>query len=222
LTPPPNSIPTDGYTINVFVDGVNLGHPTYNVYRSDIAAFFPGYANSEGAHAYFDFDTTAYDNGVHNIYWTAEDSAGNSDGIGSRFFTIQNTGNLGSRQSTSRYQQHVNGKELFTFFQIAEIPVNALEPIKIKENFREDSGFRFIEPDEEDAFNIKIRELERIVIELSSESSVMGGYTIIGNKLRALPIGSTLDAKKGIFYWQPGPAFIGEYRFVFVEKIERM
>lgn len=220
LTPPPNSIPTDGSTINVFVDGVNLGHPTYNVYRSDIAALFPGYANNDGAHAYFDFDTTAYDNGVHSIYWTAGDSAGNSDGIGSRFFTIQNIGNSGPMESALRYQQHVNGKEFYTFSQIAEIPVNALESIKIKKNFRANNGFRAIAADEKDTFNIKIRELERIVIELSSESTIMGGYTIIGNKLRPLPIGSTLDTRKGIFYWQPGPAFIGEYRFVFVEKIQ--
>ncbi len=32
LTPLPNTIPTDSSTINVFVDGQNLGHPTYNQY----------------------------------------------------------------------------------------------------------------------------------------------------------------------------------------------
>jgi parallel beta-helix repeat protein len=90
LTPMPNKIAEDGSTIHVYVDGVALGHPVYNVYRSDIAALFPGYANSHGAHAYFDFDTTAYTNGVHTIYWTAQDSAGNIDGIGSRYFTIKN------------------------------------------------------------------------------------------------------------------------------------
>jgi hypothetical protein len=92
LTPMPNRIPEDGSTMNVFVDGVNLGHPTYNIYREDIAALFPGYANSNGAGWYFDFDTTSYANGVHTIYLTATDDAGNTDGIGSRFFTIQNTG----------------------------------------------------------------------------------------------------------------------------------
>jgi hypothetical protein len=91
LTPQPNKIPEDGSTMNVFVDGVNLGHPTYNIYREDIAALFPGYANSNGAGWYLDFDTTSYANGVHTIYLTATDDAGNTDGIGSRFFTIQNT-----------------------------------------------------------------------------------------------------------------------------------
>lgn len=91
LTPQPNKIPEDGSTMNVFVDGTNLGHPTYNIYRADIAALFPGYANSNGAHWFIEFDTTTYANGVHTIYLTATDDAGNTDGIGSRFFTIQNT-----------------------------------------------------------------------------------------------------------------------------------
>ena len=91
LTPMPNSIPTDGSTINVFVDGVNLGHPTYDIYREDIATLFPGYANSDGAIGYFNLNTTAYESGVHTIYWTATDNAGNTDGIGSRYFTIKHT-----------------------------------------------------------------------------------------------------------------------------------
>jgi hypothetical protein len=33
-----------------------------------------------------------------------------------------------------------------------------------------------------------------------------------------LPIGSTLDTRNGVFYWQPGPGFIGTYRFIFVMK----
>lgn len=90
LTPMPNKIPEDGSTIDVYVDSVNLGNPVYNIYREDVAVLFPGYANSNGAHAYFDFDTTVYADGVHTIYWIATDDAGNTDGIGSRFFTIHN------------------------------------------------------------------------------------------------------------------------------------
>jgi hypothetical protein len=38
------------------------------------------------------------------------------------------------------------------------------------------------------------------------------------DNLSPLPIGSTLDKDGGVFYWQPGPGFVGEYRFVFVAK----
>jgi hypothetical protein len=44
------------------------------------------------------------------------------------------------------------------------------------------------------------------------------GFQVIGSRLGALPVGSTLDGKKGIFYWQPGPGFVGEYRLVFIKK----
>lgn len=92
LTPMPNHVPIDGKTIDVYIDGVYKGHPVYNVYRADVALLFPGYANSNGALAYFDFDTADYAEGVHTIYWVARDNAGNADGIGSRYFTVLNTG----------------------------------------------------------------------------------------------------------------------------------
>jgi photosystem II stability/assembly factor-like uncharacterized protein len=91
LTPQPKEIPTNGSTINVYVDGVKIGHPIYNIYKHDIATLFPGYANSNGAAGYLYLDTTEYENGVHSIYWTAQDNTGASDGIGSRYFIIRNS-----------------------------------------------------------------------------------------------------------------------------------
>jgi len=90
LTPQPDSIPVDGSTIDVYVDGVDVGHPQYNIYRADLAALFPEYRNSNGAVGYFRLDTTRYANGIHTILWTATDDGGDSDGIGSRCFTIVN------------------------------------------------------------------------------------------------------------------------------------
>ena len=90
LTQNPYNIPSDGSTITVFVDGVAMGHPAYNQYRSDIANFFPGLANSNGAVGFFYLDTTKLANGVHTIYWVVTDSQGRSDGIGSRYFTVEN------------------------------------------------------------------------------------------------------------------------------------
>jgi hypothetical protein len=92
LTPVPAAIPADGSTIMVMVDGAPLGHPTYNQYRSDIANEFPGYANSNGAIGFFSLDTTKMSNGLHTIAWSISDSAGHSEGIGSRYFVAQNSG----------------------------------------------------------------------------------------------------------------------------------
>lgn len=91
LTPQPNTIPTDGSTIDVYIDGVNVGHPVYNNFRSDIASLFPGYNNSTGAVGYYQFDSRAYADGVHTISWVVTDNQGLSTGIGSRFFTIRNS-----------------------------------------------------------------------------------------------------------------------------------
>lgn len=90
LTPPPSKIPTDGSTIKIRVDGETVGRATYNLYRKDIAALFPGYANSDGAVAYYDLDTTKFKDGVHTLEWLVTDNAGNTDGVGSRYITIYN------------------------------------------------------------------------------------------------------------------------------------
>jgi hypothetical protein len=90
LTPLPNSIPENGATISIYIDEEFVGHPFYNIYRSDVATLLPGYTNSNNAHAYIDIDTTTYKNGVHSIYWLVRDSAGNTNRIGCRKFTIMN------------------------------------------------------------------------------------------------------------------------------------
>lgn len=64
-------------------------------------------------------------------------------------------------------------------------------------------------------------EIERIVIRLEGDADAWrqwryAGYSVVNLGLRPLPIGATLDAARGIFYWQPGPAFIGTYDLLFV------
>jgi beta-lactamase superfamily II metal-dependent hydrolase len=90
LTSNPKMIPVDGSTISVYIDGVMVGHPSYNHFRPDIAAAFPGYANSNGAVGFYQFDSTTLTNGLHTISWTVQDSAGALQGIGSRYFRVQN------------------------------------------------------------------------------------------------------------------------------------
>lgn len=90
LTPQPNMIPVDGSTITVFIDNKVAGHPTYNQARADIQTIFPGYKNTNGAVGFFMIDTTKLTNGLHTISWVVSDNAGNAQGIGSRYFNVQN------------------------------------------------------------------------------------------------------------------------------------
>ena len=84
------TIPTDGSTITVMVDGAPFGHPTYNQYRSDIAAIFPNYTNSLGAVGFFFLDSTRLADGMHTISWVVYDDHNRGEGIGSRYFTVAN------------------------------------------------------------------------------------------------------------------------------------
>jgi len=201
LTPKPNMIPVDGSTINAVIDGVNKGHPKYNIYRADIASLFPGYANKGGAVGYYTIDTTKLTNGIHTIAWTVTDNAGNSDGIGSRYFSVTNTqvsGVSSAADNKPKSQYKVPSEEF-----LSPEPVDEFLPV-------------------EDVVNtIEIKELERVEINLSGKGVAplavrIEGYLVVGGQLKELPIGSTLDKDRGIFYWQPGPGFIGTYSFVFV------
>ncbi len=224
LTPPPNRIPTDGSTINVWVDGVNLGHPGYNIYREDIATLFPDYNNSDGAIGYFYLDTTTYENGVHTIAWTAADDAGNSDGIGSRYFLIQNSHGAWSMEHGEKRRGDPTWSPISGVIpDISNVPLEHSSPIGIIKGFSRNIKPLKIYPDENGFITVEITELERLEIRLFPEGTaglgpLYSGYHVIGDRLTSLPIGSTLDRKRGIFYWTPGPAFFGDYRLVFIIK----
>jgi phosphodiesterase/alkaline phosphatase D-like protein len=213
LTPQPNTIPFDGSTITVWVDGVPLGHPVYNLYRADIATLFPDYNNSSGAVGYFYLDTTTYINGVHTIAWSVKDNAGNSDGIGSRFFTIINTGT--SKAHTAANSTFTNITNIIDY-----IPVQFMAPPMVRKGFNKEGAFHELLPDTNGISTCTIKEVEQIDIQLDRNNSFIHiqGYLEVYGELRSLPIGSTLDHKTGRFSWTPGPGFVGKYMLVFVMK----
>ena len=86
----------------VYVDGVAVGSPSYNHYRSDVATLFPGLANSGGPVGFKIIDTTTLSNGLHTIVWTATDNLGVTSGLGSRFFRVSNGAMGPDRRDTRR------------------------------------------------------------------------------------------------------------------------
>ncbi|MDQ1350563.1 MAG: hypothetical protein QG657_865, partial [Acidobacteriota bacterium] len=211
LTPMPNMIPTNGSTIGVYVDGVKKGNATYNIYRSDIAGFFPGYANSNGAAASFKLNTSPYSNGLHSIFWIATDNAGNADGIGSRYFNISNTlaNSAGLEYKVATQQPFQPNPSL-----INSIPTTRT-PIMFKKGYRNDLPGQDAPVTSEGAPTIDIQELERVELQVPN---AIAGFLSVGGKYKPLPVGSTLDTEKGKFCWQPGPAFLGEFNMVFIMK----
>lgn len=217
LTPLPNTIPTDGSTIRVWIDGVEAGQPVYNQYRKDLAEQFPGLNNSSGAVGYFVLDTTRYNIGIHTIAWSVEDDAGNADGIGSRYFQVWNNTSVSAcdpETADRRFSAPINPLDM----ENAEID---RQPVQFKTGFNPDRTPDTAVLSQQGVSTITIHQLERMEIDLGVSAGAPGenisGYLLVGNTYRPLPIGSTLDAQKGIFYWQPGPGFIGTYDFIFVK-----
>ncbi len=281
LTPMPNSIPTDGSTMGVWVDGVLIGRPSYNNYRDDIAALFPGYANSNGAVGVFELDTTTYDNGVHNIAWSVRDGAGNEDGIGSRFFSILNSGTpapgaeaeaepmamskaMARRKSGGLNARGSAGEGVSLVSDLQGFQSAPGRPVYARRGFDRASVPGAIMPGQSGEglqMRVDLRELERVELLLDErawaadaerrtaeraglrDASARGigrattaqrgaggmdrsgsrweGYLIVGEELRRLPIGSTLDSAGGVFSWLPGPGFLGDYRLVFIDRASR-
>ena len=221
LTPQPNSIHTDGSSIEVLVDGFNIGQPTYNIYRPDIATLFPGYANSNGAAGYFFLDTTPYANGIHTIEWVAYDSAWNIDGIGSRYFMIHNTGSSSTRKGAAANFQ---GPTFDTdHIDLSGIPGYNPEPIEFTKGYQRNPAPQTAYPDHNGIITIEIKELERLEVHLEGTRGLAPlsdytGYLVVGDQLKTLPVGSYLDPGKGVFYWGAGPGFVGNYQLVFVNS----
>ncbi|MCP4221271.1 MAG: hypothetical protein GY765_41980 [bacterium] len=207
LTPPPNSIPLSGDTVTVFVDSDNLGSPTYGIYREDIASYFPYNNNSDGAGAYLDIDTTKYADGVHTIYWVATDDAGNSDGIGSRFFTISNTG--GNDRARTRGLKGAHPLPV-------DIPANAARPLE-RTGFDKNASFTPMGAPHGKEYVVDSREMERVELKFDG-AEIIGGTLLSGDRETALPIGSSIEG--GVFSWIPIQGFTGDYTVVFLVKDE--
>ncbi len=241
LTPLPKTIPS--YGIDVYVDGIILGKATYGIYNENVHDLFPGYNNSDGAGFYYWLNTLDLDNGMHTIQCVVTDSNDITDGIGSRYFYVKNIGTINSLSQTSDREYHL-------MTEIADIPVDYLEPLRIKKGYGKEDDSQVIYPDENGVVNVEIKELERIMVRLNpSEPTIPGdrehreprgkdlrfeqqkapvptrdhpfeysGYLVMGDQIWSLPIGSSLNTKGSIFYWQPGVAYFGEYQLVFVGK----
>jgi hypothetical protein len=232
LTPTPNTIPLDGSTIMVYIDGVPVGHPTYNQFRGDIATIFPGRTNSNGAVGFFTIDTTTLSNGVHTIEWGVTDNAGNVEGIGSRYFTVLNGAAASSitveRSSStqSAMGQALEVRESATagnltgesVLSLDSIPVSPT-PAYLRSGVNQTASLEVIDADTIGVNRVESVQMKRFELTLGSPVSGDGryeGYVVANGRLQALPVGAFLDRKTGEFFWQPGVGFVGTYNLVFV------
>jgi len=217
LTPKPKTIPFDGSTIEVYIDSVRAGSVgaapnVYNQYRADVAGAFPGLNNSIGPVGAFYIDSTKYENKVHTLSWIVADDGGAADGVGSRYFEIQNTGagaaaqvagppeglfapiDYGGRLKIAPAGEKNTATSLKTAVMAGK---PRLRPAIIKK--AADDG----------PVEMEVEELAMVELRFEGQGCRFIGWG--ATEARELPIGSTLDKENGVFSWMPGPGFLGRH-----------
>ena len=213
LTPAGKAVPFDGSTIRVYIDGVFLSPvASYNNPRPDVKAFFPGLANSDGPEARLSIDTTTLADGVHTIAWGVIDDAGVAEGIGSRYFTVQNgaASQTLARSTASRAAVTVDAMPALGTDVWSRAGVN-------------NQGWAMrVETDADGVRTVHAAQGQRIEIfldpTLQAGCGSYEGHLLTGDVAGPLPVGASLETQRGIFRWQPGAEFTGNFAFVFVHR----
>jgi len=207
----------------------------YGDLRADIAASFPGFSNGNSSGGAHYLDTTTLSNGIHQIGWLVYDNCGRGDGVGSRFFNVLN----GSSDAVAPglppsllSAASADGRD--------SVLARKTRPALMPETSRLDAG-RVFRPGNQARTSVAVRQLSgewqtvvpssngwhvievaqdgRIEVQLPPTSDPYKGEQIGASGRSALPLGSSLDANAGIFYWQPAPGFLGKYDLVFAPSI---
>ena len=219
LTPAGKSVPIDGSTIKLYIDGVQVPvAASYNHPRPDVKAYFPGLANSDGPEAHFTIDTTQFADGVHTIAWGVIDSAGVPVGIGSRYFTIQNAGSAEMAAASQMVASAEASRPTADVTSMAPLRTDVWSRTGVDE----DAWVSRIDASRDGGRTIRAAQGERIEVFLDPRGQVScgtySGNLIAGDVAGPLPAGTSLDAPSGAFRWQPPVEFVGLYQFVFVQR----
>jgi hypothetical protein len=212
LTPLPKTIPADGSTITVIVDGAPVGKVDYNHYRVDIASAFPGLNNTNGAVGFRILDTTQLSNGLHTLAWAVTDNHGVTEGLGSRYFTVSN-GTTSSVVSPNRTATVHASSAL-----VSAADHTTGSTIVGRRGWGSDVPWRGLNVDAAGRAVIRGEEVDRLELWLTEGGGSYSGYLRTSDGLAPLPIGSQLDATAGRFTWAPGVGFIGTYDLVFIRS----
>jgi hypothetical protein len=212
LAQPGRSIPLNGSTLRLLIDGVVQPNPaSYNHARPDVAALFPNppYANSSGPAAQFTIDTTQLANGLHTMAWTATDDGGVTQGIGSRYVDVRNEQGPITEPLAARSAALVNAVPLATAF------------VWDRRGFDDrEWGLQFAGASVKE---LRSRPGERIEIAMdtwvwSRACGPFAGYLESGDVAGPLPPGASLDGDRGVFRWMPPAEFAGTFDFAFVRR----
>jgi hypothetical protein len=212
LTPPSNAadprhcVIDDGGVL-VSVDSGPLVPVTYGSLRPDVQAAFPAFGNAAGAGGHYVIDASTLTNGVHTIGWLVTDSCGRTDGMGSRFFTVAG-GASGSGQ-TAALSGTASNDGLSQLQQPDAADAARVGMVMVRRSLGQPEPA----PSTVDGrIVVGVGQGDRIELEVGPNRR---GHHLVQGHRRDLPVGSSYDASRGIFYWQPFEAFLGAYDLEF-------
>ena len=220
LTPNGKDVP-QGAAVQVAIDGVVVGSPGCYAPRADITASFPGFLNTPEAVRCLVLDTTQYSNGLHTIGWLVTDDAGVQAGLGNRFFRIFNPAAGATGLSSGGAPPLADARTAFP--GLGALATSLTMPDRgagvgvargALTAMTETAAEVF--PDVRGVRLVRLEELERVQIQLPGPAGAYRAYQVVNQALRTLPVGSSFDTRRGVFYWQPGAGFVGRYDFIFV------
>jgi hypothetical protein len=201
-------INSDGVLVGI--DSGPLAPVTYGSNRPDIFGGFPGFSNGANAGGDYLIDSTTLSNGTHQIGWLVTDSCGRADGIGSRFFNILNGGGSSSLAAVAPVSNPVPAAAA----EATTVVALDWNPVRVQ---RLNRSWHFSYPNSEGTRVVGVGQGERIEVQLPQlEDATYEGHRVLTGVRSALPIGSSLDARTGTFYWEPAAGFLGSFDLDFV------
>lgn len=241
LTPPSGvdaEMDINGGGMSVFIDGIPIGMPTYNLCRGtvgnpvpsgvlcddDISALFRagGYRNllaGRGAIGLLTFNTATLTNGLHSIAWGVTDSRGRSSGIGSRFITVLNGAGDVSSDATASFAAAVGqdvGRPIDDLAWLAEVSGS----VHARAGYDASALWQLVPGQAGQPRQFTLGEMDRLELALPMPLSggTWEGYLVRHGRLVPLPPGTSLQAERGHFGWQAVPGWVGTNDLLFVRR----
>lgn len=234
-------VPTDGSTMQVYIDGVAIGNVSYNQCRGSVGNPVPDglYCNDDVANIFGNLtpqapfttrtaNLTEYRNldaGRGAIGAFVLDTTRLSNAVHTIAWSV--TDSAGRVDGIgSRFFTVLNGMGDAAAVAADSAPVVlgseasvAAFPVDTRRVWTRDSydlakPWRMVAPASDGVRHVSIRELGRVEVYLGA--GVETGFVAANGTLRALPPGSQL--RNGDFSWAPGPGYIGEYKLIFIRN----
>jgi hypothetical protein len=209
--PPPAGVFCNDDIANIF--GTSSPQPSLTLRTSNPTRFRNLDATRSAIGAYV-MNTTLLSNGRHQIAWGVADSAARGEGIGSRFFTVLNSG---ADQRTEAQLRNAPAEILGQAVAL-DRHTPGTEGVYGRTGYALDHAWKTMHANAAGGYTVRLPESGRLELWLGEPAEA--GYLVANGTLRPLPVGATLAGS--YFAWMPPVGYVGPYTLAFVRGNERI